>query len=214
MFKIVFIDLDHTIFDTRRFVADTKKIFYAIGVKEDDFVHSYLFAIHGNKTGPVGYYDYTFKNHLTALQDLGYKFKKETEEELDQLFRNDYLFPDSLKFLDKMREVGKKIILVTAGNKVFQMKKLRSVGLQNFFDVIMIPHYEKQKAIIKILPRKTNALFINDSLRENKLIKETLPWLKVIAKVNPRTKIEEYKESGMPFFKTLTEISQYVRKID
>ena len=102
---------------------------------------------------------------------------------------------------------------MTAGNKAFQMKKLRSVGLQNSFDDIMIPHYEKQKAIIKILPRKTNALFINDSLRENKIIKKTLPWLKVVAKVNPRTKIEEYKESGMPFFKTLNEISRYVRKI-
>ncbi len=213
MLKVIFIDLDHTLFDTRQFVADKKKIFYSHGVKEDDFVHSYLLAIHGNKTGPVGYYDYTFKNHLAALHNLGYKFKKEIVEELNQLFKNSYLFSDSLDFIEAMRRVGKRIVLMTAGNKAFQMKKLRSVGLLDSFDEIMIPHYEKQKAIIKVLPSKTKALFINDSLRENKIIKETLPWLKVIAKVNPRTKIKEYEESGMPFFKTLTEISQYVRKI-
>ncbi len=213
MFKFAFIDLDATLFNTRQFVEDKKKIFYDQGVKENDFVHSYLLAIHGNKTGPVGYYDYTFKNHLKALEGLGYKFKPEVEKELNSLFKNLYIFPDTYEFLEDIRKKTEKLVLLSAGNKAFQVRKLRSIKLDKSFDDIIIPHYHKDQILMERFKEKTKVLFVNDSLRENKAVKQALPWVQVVSKVNPRTKIEEYQESGIPFFKTLSEISKYVAKI-
>lgn len=210
MFDYIFVDLDDTIFDTTQFKADMFEILSVFGVKADEFQKAYLKA--GDLPKP-GYYNYTFEKQLEALREMGYILEDKIIISLNDLFNNDYKKDGAEDFLKSLQCVGKKIILLTAGNHFFQDKKIKNLDLTKYFDRVEIIDGGKDLILEKIELNKNKVLFINDNLRENKMIKEKFPQTEILSMVNETYwTAEEYEKAGLTYFQNLAEIKSYLEK--
>ncbi len=209
MFDYIFVDLDDTIFDTAKFKADIYKILSVFDVKEADFKIAYKNAA---ELPSFGYYDYTFERQLEALREMGYILEDKIIISLNDLFNNDYKKDGAEDFLKSLQCVGKKIILLTAGNHFFQDKKIKNINLTKYFDRIEIIDGGKDDIVGEAI-KKGKVLFINDNLEENKMMKEKFPEVEVLSIVNETYWTEEeYKKAGLTYFHKLTEIKSYLEK--
>ena len=209
MFDYIFVDLDDTIFDTTQFKADMFEILSVFGVKADEFQKAYLKA--GDLPKP-GYYNYTFEKQLEALREMGYILEDKIIISLNDLFNNDYKKDGAEDFLKSLQCVGKKIILLTAGNHFFQDKKIKNLNLTKYFDRVEIIDGGKDDVVGEAV-KKGRVLFVNDNLEENRMMKEKFPEVEVLSMLNETYWTEEeYKEAGLTYFHKLTEIKSYLEK--
>lgn len=210
MFDYIFVDLDDTIFDTAKFKADIYKSLSVFDVKEVDFKIAYKNAA---ELPRFGYYDYNFERQVEALREMGYILEDKIIISLNDLFNNDYKKDGVEDFLKSLQCVGKKIILLTAGNHFFQDKKIKNINSTKYFDRVEIIDGGKDLILEKIDLNKNKVLFINDNLDENKMTKEKFPQVEVLSIVNETYWTEEeYKKAGLTYFHKLTEIKSYLEK--
>lgn len=210
MFDYSFIDLDDTLFSTYIFKKDIFGCFAMCGVTPEDYQTTYKRAVFGPV---VGYFDYTFKKHADILREIGYEIPDQTVDNLNDLFKKDYKDPQAEEFLVALKKVSNKLILLTAGDKNMQQKKIDSTGLAKYFDEIVIIDGGKGSKITDVAGEAEKVLFVNDNLIENLQIKNELPKVLVVAKKNPTLWTEEdYQTAGMPYFYTLNEIKDYVSR--
>lgn len=211
MFDYTFIDLDKTLFDCRRLEEEIWKICERVGVARDDYWVTYRKAL---CTVNPKQFDYTFEEHLKFLADLGYKLDGKVLTELEKLLQNNYLFSDSLDLIKFLREKSRQLILLTAGDVEFQRKKIANSKITDFFDEVKILSGYKEKYVAEKFQGNKKGLFVNDSLRENLLIKSDFPEILVITKLYHGSRHEEeVKKSGLPYFYTLSEIKDYVAQL-
>ena len=209
MFDYIFVDLDDTIFDTRQFKADIYKILSVFDVKEDSFKIAYKNAA---ELSNFGYYNYTFEKQLESLREMGYILEDKIIISLNDLFNNDYKKDGAEDFLKSLQCIGKKIILLTAGNHFFQDKKIKNLDLTKYFDRVEIVDGGKDDVVGEAV-KKGKVLFINDNLEENKMMKEKLSQVEVLSIVNETYWTEEeYKKAGLIYFQNLAETKVYLEK--
>lgn len=208
MFEYSFIDLDSTIFETHLLAKAMREIFRNYNVSDADFDISMDRAIRGDGN----FYDYTFEKQIENLIAIGYSLPESIAVQLNNLFQINYRAPGVEEFLKFVRQVSDRVILLSAGNPEFQYKKINSAGLENFFDEINILHGKKDEFVRQKIGGQANGLFINDNVGENTLIKNNFDTVLVVARINPRKTEEEYRESGIPYFDSLSGIQQYVEK--
>lgn len=209
MFEFSFVDWDNTVYNSVAFEADIFGIFSKHGASQADIRETYtrsLCTIAPHK------YDYTFEEHTQFLRELGYNLPSSVEAELNSLFSKNYIFPDTLFFLDFLKGVSKKIVLLSAGDQNFQLNKINGSKIKSNFDEIKIVGGDKEKYLANNYKGK-EIFFVNDNLRENLSVKTEVPSALVITKFNTnRYSEEEVKKVGVPYFKTLTEIQHYVEQ--
>ncbi|ASI99949.1 HAD family hydrolase [Thermococcus celer] len=64
---------------------------------------------------------------------------EEMQELIDRVFfSNLRLFPDAVPFLEGLREMGAKVVLVTDSSTRWQRKKLEYLGIKDYFDALII----------------------------------------------------------------------------
>lgn len=208
-FNFVFIDFDKTIYDTDRFKDDMWTIANEYKITRNDYEKTFRESLH---TISAMQYDYSFEEHLDLLKKIGYDIKDKFLNELKLLANNNYLFPESENFVKFLKEHSERIILLTAGDTHFQMSKIIGCGVDEIFDEIMVAEIPKIEYFRKHFKGQANkTLFINDNLKENEAIKMMCPELIVICKFNSKKYSEaEMKQSNLPYFKTLSEIKNYV----
>jgi len=159
----------------------------------------------------VGYFDYTFKKHADILRDMNYEIPDSTVDDLNNLTNKNYNDFQAERFLIDIKKISNKLILLTAGKKEFQQKKINSTGLDKYFDEIVIIDGGKSQKIVDIAGQSNKILFVNDNLSENLKIKEDLPYVLVVAK---KHKVlwddDDYQNNNdLPFFDSLIEIKDY-----
>ncbi|NJE43020.1 HAD family hydrolase [Thermococcus sp. GR6] len=77
---------------------------------------------------------------------LGKVYAKITPEEFEEImdlvdrvfFSNLKLYPDALPFLQGLKEMGAKIVLITDSSSYWQRKKLEYLGIKDYFDALII----------------------------------------------------------------------------
>lgn len=77
---------------------------------------------------------------------LGKVYAKITPEEFEEImdlvdrvfFSNLKLYPDALPFLQGLKEMGAKIVLITDSSSHWQRKKLEYLGIKDYFDALII----------------------------------------------------------------------------
>lgn len=77
---------------------------------------------------------------------LGKVYASITPEEFEEImslvdrvfFSNLKLYPDALPFLQGLRDMGAKIVLITDSSSYWQRKKLEYLGIKDYFDAIII----------------------------------------------------------------------------
>jgi len=211
MFEYSFVDLDDVLYNTYLRKDDIFEIFERAGVSAEDCEKSYKQAVFGPL---VGYFDYTFKKHADILWEMGYSIPDKVLVELDGLFDKDYFDVQAKQFLVDMKKLSEKLILLTAGERVTQERKLKAIDTSLYFDKVVIIDGGKTQKILDIAGNKKNILFVNDNLQENIQIKKDLPYVLVVAK---KHKVlwegDDYSKYNMPCFDTLKEIQEYAAQV-
>ncbi|TSC83787.1 MAG: Uncharacterized protein G01um101413_927 [Parcubacteria group bacterium Gr01-1014_13] len=147
-----------------------------------------------------------FKQVLTNLPEDLYKESEKIKN---------FLFPETISFLEFLKETNQPIVLLSLGEDNWQKMKIDITGIAKFFHSIHITAEDKELSVSKILNDFTaekDIWFINDKIEETKKIIQHFPSLKPILKMSPRWPEEEYKLSLMPYFSSLIEIQQYVKQ--
>jgi FMN phosphatase YigB (HAD superfamily) len=214
MFDYVFVDFDKTIFDCLAFEKDMWKVAQDHGVSAEDYKETYKQAIHPSTKDE---YNYTFEGHIQFLKLRGCSNAEGLLGEWNSLLQNNYLFDGADVFLEFLRANSTHLILLTAGNKEFQMKKISSVPVQRYFDEIVVLDGHKDEYLSSLKIDFSNSLFLNDSMRENVILKQRFPDLNIIVRFEKfdehKYTEDQMKEFGTPFFETLSGIQEYIKSI-
>lgn len=211
--KLAIIDFDDTLFDAEHFKKDIASVFTSFGVSPQIFWESYKEA----RDSSDGKTLYTFDRHLQILtKDYIFIDIEKAKSELDSLLNSatDYLFPDSLDFLNNLKKRGLDLILLSLGEENFQFKKLEKTGLNSFFKQIFLVNDSKLNVLPKILnDHSGRPIFINDKIKETKEVAQNYPHLYSILKTRSDVPLSEYQMSGLPFFNTLAEALTHLESI-
>lgn len=206
------IDLDNTLLDTAGSFKNARiEALAQLGISRDLYEESYQAARNAENGNTV----YNNKRHAKALSLFGFN-EERVLEILDNLNQPEnikkFLYPDALNFLDKIKNFGEPMMLLTLGNPAFQELKVKALDLEKYFDRIVYTDDCKTEKISEIMDTMSNrpVWLINDRISENLAVKEKFPEIKIVQKIYPMVSVDEYKISGIPFFSTLTEIYEYI----
>jgi len=207
-FTYCFVDFDKTIYDCAQLEVKMWQIFNKYAVKHEDYSATYHAAL---KTRDPFLYDYTFEEQLEFLAKLGYKLPKEILVELYQILDCNYLFPQVQELLNNLKKISQKVVLLTAGDQGFQNYKIKICGVEKMVDEVAIVDGDKDKYLLSRQIKPETVLFINDSKRENLLIKETFPAITILAHTSKH--VAELTQEGIICFATIEEMNNYVGKL-
>jgi putative hydrolase of the HAD superfamily len=124
-------DLDDTLYSELSF--EQSGIAYVYNkVKSCFFEHNFSFTIKDLKSK-------TWIDQLLEYKEISRLYPKEI---LLHYYRSHlpeiYLYPDARNFLNRIKANGNKMALVTDGRSLTQRNKLIALGVENFFDVVII----------------------------------------------------------------------------
>ena len=203
---MVIIDFDDTIFNTQAFKRARIEALERVGVSEELYHETYMEA--RQKDSVLIYSD---EAHADALAGRG--FSRETVlATLESLAgTTTYLFEDSSLFIESLKRRNASLVLLSLGAPAFQEKKIHQSGLENVFDQKYITNTNKADVLLSLLVNEVAPVwFINDKVDETRALAAQFPKLKPVLHVSSAIAEEEYQKSGLPYFKTLTEIFEYV----
>lgn len=205
-------DFDETLFHTEDLKNGFLNVMRQYGVKPEDFWATIASA--ENQGRGATYYDYTFEKHAAKLRQKGYDVPDTVIGELSSVIEraSSFVFPDAAAFIADLRGRAARLVLLSSGNRPFQLAKIAATGLASLFDDVVIIHDHKETIVDYFTEQgKKPAVFVNDNLQENIRITEVLPSVAVVSKINAiKFAVEEYKKSGIPAFATLSEISVWI----
>ncbi|MFA7245417.1 MAG: hypothetical protein WC070_04555 [Candidatus Magasanikbacteria bacterium] len=206
------IDFDDTLFDTQKFKQELASSLLSLGIGEKLFWQTYAEA----RILSDGNFSYSFERHASILDREGFDYK----QVLDNLNKvkekiNNFLFEDAIYFLESLKESKQDLYLLSLGDENFQKLKVEECRISKYFKQAFFRGKDKELVVKEILAenkdsKDSNVFFINDKIEESQKIKNDFPEVKVILKQAVTLTEEEYKKSGLKYFKTLTEIKEYV----
>ncbi|HAZ28331.1 MAG TPA: hypothetical protein DCY48_00965 [Candidatus Magasanikbacteria bacterium] len=208
---MVIIDFDDTLFDTEQFKEARLEAVEHLGVSEQEFWETYRIA----RNSPDGAFTYSNERHAAVLAERGYS-EKEVLFVLEQTTGEhvyEFLFSDTIPFLDFLKHTRERMILLSLGNPGFQKLKTDGSGVSAYFDTVIMVHDTKRhvlRELLRAVPASDSVWFINDKVDETKQLLSLFPELRPILKQSRRFPESDYAESGLPYFETLTEIQEFL----
>lgn len=210
-YNMFIIDFDDTLFDTYRWKQERFKPLAELGVTPEFAQVTYreirntLGAVYSNERHAelLGSHGYPKEAVLKALED------NSTESTLKR-----FVFSDSIPFLEFLKKTGQKIILLSIGDPSFQRVKLNGIGFLKYFDEIYFVdrHKEKNMApILQLCAAHETMWFINDKVEETESVVQMCQQIQPVLKVCEEFLITDYEASGFPYFKSLTEIAEFIQ---
>lgn len=203
------IDFDDTLFDTHRFKLERFLSVRNLGIDEAVWAETYKQA----RNDHSGLFTYSDRRHAQFLgvrsfdEELVFKKLSEVSNRCEE-----FLFSDAIEFLDFLKTTKQRLILLSLGDPNFQEFKVNGAKIHNFFDHVFFEALDKKKVIEKIFKFEpaNDVWFINDKVSETRDIFEKYGDIRPVLKVCNNFDLKEYQDGGLPFFKTLTEIKNYV----
>ncbi len=126
---------------------------------------------------------------IANLHKLSDKFYKEVSKTVDALNIKDItLFPDVTASISKLKIIGYKLILVTAGDRDLQERKIKALGLERAFDEIIITDNSsgKEKCFREVLIKydlKSEQVFcVGDKIKDEIEVGENMGMLTALMK--------------------------------
>ncbi|MDO8626470.1 MAG: HAD hydrolase-like protein [Candidatus Magasanikbacteria bacterium] len=203
------IDFDDTLFDTRpKFIEARFAAVATLGVTREQ----YDIARNGlNKNG-----NYTTRRHAYEIAKFDFDEEKvclALDSVLDSEKLRSFLFADASYFLESLKKLEQPLVLLSLGDEEFQACKVQGAGIEKYFDRIFYVNDTKKHVVRELLRAISDAKvwFVNDRVEQTKELAEMFPRLVPVLKQSARDSEEDYKLSGIPYFKTLTEIYDYIK---
>ena len=177
---LLIIDFDGVLFNDARFKKEYESLFRHAGISRETYEKTY------EQTKKKGYYDPRIHIALALGRNQGASVAEKglfsrIKKFLDESYR--FVYDDVKKFLAFVKEEDIGVVLLSAGDAVFQKHKIAKSGIQDFFDeAVITPHSSKIADVDLILRKKKpmSALFIDDKKDVVEEIKNALPSVYVI----------------------------------
>ncbi len=185
-----YIDFDNTLYETAKL---TNLMIAAIGNKISELA--------GLEKEPIiqdakDNFNSTLDNIFTHAEKMGKKYNVDSNAVVNAVNEvlsngNEIVFEDAIRFLERLKEKGHKIHILTYVqpiNMEYQLKKLMGSTIANYFDGIIIT--SKYKFMLDI--DYTNGIFIDDDPRDlNGLFeKNPIKVIRIRKENNKRSKID------------------------
>lgn len=180
-----YIDFDNTLYETAKL---TSLMIAAIGNKIGELT--------GLEKEPIiqdakDNFNSTLDNIFTHAEKMGNKYNVDSESVVNAVKSvvdngKEIVFEDAIRFLERLKEKGHKIFILTyipKTNQEYQLKKLMGSGIMSYFDGIIVT--AQYKFLLDI--DYTNGIFIDDDPRDLNGLFEKNP-IKVIRIRKPNNK--------------------------
>ena len=159
--KVLFLDFDHTCYDTDTFLLKEirQPMLKYFKIPAQEWEKSYEKAVRAG---------YSLEQHLLELNKItgDKKYSLEKIQSFGQTIKFDkYLYQDVQPFLKKAKEKGYRIILLSFGAPNWQNKKVFGVGLDKLVDEIKYTKKEGSKIEIlkKLAENYKKVIFIDNN---------------------------------------------------
>ena len=201
-----YIDFDHTLFDTSRFKSGLHEIL------ENNGLDKSLLEINLSKR--------VSEKKFINIRDLFKILSEENNiplknfiEPLEKLYSRceEFLYDDSIEFLDYLKSKGHKLYLLTWGEKELQKEKTISSKIDKYFDEMYFT--EELKYTLDSIDY-TKGIFLDDSIRDLEGLYARNP-IKVIRirRENGKNSKEELKTKGILEYSSLRELKKNLENI-
>ena len=197
----IYLDFDGTIYNSTKLYNEFINIFIKHNINKN-----YLDNI-------IKEYYQKEKNYITLAKKIIKDNNLDTSilNEINNLYSNKLLFKDTIPFLEKYHKKY-ELILLTLGNKEYQLKKINSINITKYFKDIIITNKDKSKLNIDY----QNGIFIdNNPLELEKFYKSKTKYL-----IRIKRKTDKYSKinlniNNIPEFNNFNELlnSNYIDKI-
>ena len=148
----LYIDFDNTLYNTLE-LKEKRKVFLKKYIHELE-IQKIINTFNGL---------FDFRNVLDVMIDK-YKIDKDTlYKDYDDLLKYNYLYDDTIEFLNYYKDKY-ELILLTYGNNDYQLDKINCTNIKEYFKEIIIT--QKNKNILDI--DYNNSTFIDDNPKELK----------------------------------------------
>lgn len=160
---IYIFDFDYTLFDTEKF---REKLSRAMGISREEFRQGEEKILEQGK-------NYNLRDHLELLPE-------KRNLKTDTAFRNleEFVYEGAVFLLEKLKESGEELILLSLGDSEHQKKKIQGSGMEKYFSQIIITEKKEKANYLQPLANK-KVFFINDNSRENREVKEKYPHFQI-----------------------------------
>jgi phosphoglycolate phosphatase-like HAD superfamily hydrolase len=206
------IDFDDTLFDTQRYHRARYEAVADLGISPEVYWQAYS----ETRLDSEGNFIYNDDRHSDSLGSKGFD-SKEVAARFKLLAEKmkDFLFPDAHDFLNDIKKFGAPMFLLTWGCPEFQrFGKVEPSGIAHYFDEVFYTRAPKERHLKDFFEKNEvdKTWFINDKPEETVRLSKQFTQLKPILKFSPLFSDNDYKNLGIPYFRTLTEIKEYVFK--
>ena len=199
------IDFDDTLFKTtgeNSFKQARIQELAKLGASQEIYVQSYEQA----RKRKDGTYAYSNERHAKILGKYGFDVKqvlnalqKTTGERL-----KDFLFEDTIEFLEKLKTLHQPLILLSLGDPEFQKTKVNDSGIAKYFDEVFTVDKDKREVIRELKKTNEKIWLVNDKIQESQDILNEFKDINIVLKNS--------KQDNLPCFDTLLQIYEYIRK--
>jgi len=203
----LFIDFDGTLFDTRHLKTDLFNTFGSMGFTEDQIELTYKKACEDYIYSPI--------EQLQLLQNFKKCDIQEVIEKIESLYKKvpDYLFKDTVDFLMNLNREKYEVSLLTLGDEEFQKKKVKSSGIEEYFDNIYYCRNQKWIFLKELVDLDEKFFIIDDrgdAMYEiSKEFKNSIP-----IEINRSKEVLDIMEKPSPYdglsIKNFEEATQYL----
>ncbi len=205
---VIVLDLDYTLLDTGRFKEALASVFAECGIKKERFLHTYRQTAESDPSA----YDYDLIRHVNILAEELKCTPEDLYKSVDEVLSNttDYLYPGAKRFVEQLRKLGFKVILLTLGNVGWQKVKVEHSGLSELFDETVLTRSNKEMALARFADEPRPVVVVNDNSEEVFAMREIEPSFHYIIKRGPKGVQENI---DVVVLDTFDEITDEIRRI-
>ncbi|MDO8566490.1 MAG: HAD hydrolase-like protein [Candidatus Moranbacteria bacterium] len=173
----IFLDFDDTLFNTAAFIGVSRSLFVDFGVSEEMYKDAWQKVREWRGLESLSY---DFEAHMKELHKKKDFDDKESRKKVEDFYRErtrEYVFPDVEGFLQKMRDRGNALYLISFKTGDFQDKKIAASGLAKYFDALATGPEEKGEVLRQFFGEneEVNGCFVDDRLHQIESVKRTFP---------------------------------------
>lgn len=140
MFNVLLINFDRVLFNTSLFLKDIKKNTKKLGISDEVFNKTY----HELKKENQGYNLFLHLMKISANYNINLELaKKDVYCIMDNITQ--YLYSDSIEFLENIRKQYSFLVLFSSGDSIFQMSKFKGCNMVDYFDDIFVAKDENER---------------------------------------------------------------------
>lgn len=197
----IYIDFDGTLYNNNKFYQNFINIFIKQNIKKEE-IEKYINKIYENS-----------KSYDTIAINIIDKYNLNTSilQEVNNLYNEELVFKDTIPFLEKYHKKYNLILLTLGTKEEYQIKKINSTNISEYFKEIIITTKDKSKLNIDY----KNGIFIDNNPLELKKFynSNARKLIRIKRDIDKYSKIDI--DINIPEFKDFEELlkNNYIEKL-